>query len=125
MDVNMVILSGRLSKDVELRYSTGGVAFIKTSIAISKGKDKGADFFDLVAFKTTAEKMANNLSKGSEITIQGTVNNNNYKNKKGDMVYATQITVNHAYFSESGVQGGVSASDMEGFRQIEDGSVPF
>ena len=127
MDVNYVLLSGRLTKDPELAYSKAGGAWLRGSIAVSRGKNKDGeyekDFFNFVVFKTLAENIANNCNKGSEITIQGTVNNNNYEKKDKTKVYGTQITVSKAYFAQSS-PGMLDTSSGE-FREIDDDDVPY
>jgi len=70
--VNLVALVGRLTRDPELRYSQSGIAVAKFSIAVDRPFNRDeTDFFDIVAFRKTAELAANHLTKGRQVGITG------------------------------------------------------
>ena len=76
-DVNHVILIGRLTRDAELKYTTGGTAVCKFSIAVNKKKKQGetwideANFFDVTAWAKMAENIGKYLVKGKQVAIDG------------------------------------------------------
>lgn len=140
--MNRVILMGRLSKEVELRYSANGSnAVARTSIAVprrfKKDGEPEADFFNLVAFGKQAEFIEKYFSKGKMIAIVGRVENDNYTNKDGQKVYGTRITVEECEFAESKDKSSTAAEKpqnkptgevKEGFMNIPDGvdeELPF
>lgn len=96
---NNVVLVGRLSKDVELRYSSSGAAVGRTSIAVQRQfKDKvtgkyEADFINLVLFGKTAEFAANNTVKGNRVAIIGRIQTGSYEGQDGKRVYTTDTVV--------------------------------
>ena len=76
-DINRVILVGRLTRDAELRYTGGGMAVCKFSIAINRRKRTGerwedeAHFFDVVLFGKQGEAINQYLVKGKQVGIDG------------------------------------------------------
>lgn len=111
--MNKVILMGRLTRDPEIRYSQGGnqTAIARFSIAVDRRfKRDGqptADFFNCTAFGKQAEFIERYLKKGTKIVLDGEVQNDNYTDKNGNMVYGTQIIANQIEFAESkNAQGG-------------------
>ncbi len=77
-DLNVVALVGRLTRDSELRYSNGGMAICRFSIAVNRRKRAGdnkwedeANFFDCSMFGKSAESVNQYLEKGRQVSIQG------------------------------------------------------
>ena len=105
--MNKLALVGRLSKDVETRYSQGAnaTAISRSSIAVDRRiKREGepdADFFNIVAFGKTAEFLEKYFKKGMRIAIVGRVENDNYTDKDGRKVYGTRIVAEECEFCES------------------------
>ena len=119
--MNKVILMGRLTRDPEMRYggaSNTGIA--RFGIAVDRRfKREGqpeADFFNCVAFGRLAEFTEKYLHKGIKILLEGEVQNDNYTNKEGRMVYGFQIVANNIEFAESknASSGGGSYSQPGG-----------
>lgn len=76
MSLNRIVLIGRLTKDPEMKYSPQGVAVTHLSIAVNRvTKDENGnyetDFFNVVAFRRTAEFVSNYLTKGRLISVDG------------------------------------------------------
>lgn len=76
MALNRVVLHGRLTKDPELKYTPAGVPVATTSIAVDRfTKDESGnyetDFFNVTAWRRTAEFLHNYLKKGREVVIEG------------------------------------------------------
>jgi len=76
-DVNHVIIIGRLTKDILLKYTSGGMAIGSFSIAVNRRTKKGeqwveeASFFDVSLFGKSAEGLAQYLTKGKQVAVEG------------------------------------------------------
>ena len=145
--MNKVILMGRLTRDPEVRYSQGSsqTAVARFSVAVDRRfKREGepdADFFNCTSFGKQAEFVERYLRKGTKILLSGRVQNDNYTNKDGQMVYSVRIMVDEIEFAESknsssadnsGFGGGMSRPEPmgagDGFMNIPDGideELPF
>lgn len=108
--MNKVIQIGRLTRDPEVRYSQNTqngsqIAIANFSIAVNRRikreGDPEADFFNCAAFGKLAEFVSQYLTKGSKIAIVGRLQNDNYTNKDGQMVYSIKIIVEEIEFAES------------------------
>ena len=105
--MNKVILMGRLTRDPEVRYSQGAsqTAVARFSIAVDRRfKREGepdADFFNCTAFGKQAEFIERYLHKGTKVVLSGRVQNDNYTNKEGQMVYSVRVMVDEIEFAES------------------------
>ena len=112
--MNKVILMGRLTADPEVRYSQGAsqTAVARLRIAVDRRfKREGepdADFFNCTAFGKQAEFIERYLHKGTKIVLVGRIQNDNYTNKDGQMVYSVRVMVDEIEFAESknASQGG-------------------
>jgi len=84
-DINRVILVGRLTRDAELRYTGGGMAVCKFSLAINRRKKSGdrwedeAHFFDVVLFGKQGEAINQYLVKGKQVGIDGELRQNRWE----------------------------------------------
>ena len=144
--MNKVILIGRLTRDPEIRYSTGANATAVGSFSIAVDRrfkrdgEPDADFFDCTAFGKQAEFVERYLKKGTKMVVVGRLQNDNYTNKEGQKVYRTRIMVDELEFAESKNVAGEgsenrpsgrpepSAADKDGFMNIPDGideELPF
>lgn len=123
--MNSVILIGRTTKDIELRYSqNGNMAIARFSLAVDRmSKDKGTDFIGCIAFGKTAELLEKYVSKGRKIAIQGHIQTGSYE-KDGHKVYTTDVIVDRMEFCES-KQGNESKPDTDGFVPTADENLPF
>ncbi len=105
--MNKVILMGRLTRDPEVRYSQGAsqTSVARFSVAVDRrfkrDGDPDADFFNCTAFGKQAEFIEKYLHKGTKIVLCGRVQNDNYTNKDGQMVYSVRIMVDEIEFAES------------------------
>ena len=106
--MNSVNLVGRLTRDPDLRYTSGNqTAVARFSVAIDRGKDKrtgedmGADFPSIIVFGKTAENCSNYLTKGDRVGITGRIQTGSYVNRDGQKVYTTDVVANRVEFLES------------------------
>lgn len=108
MSINNVTLVGRLTKDPELKYSQGGTAIARFTLAVNRQFKKDgqpdADFISCVAFSKTAENLCNFMSKGSQIGVVGNIQTGSYE-KDGQRVYTTDVIANSIQFLESKSSG--------------------
>lgn len=99
---NRIILMGRLTKDPELKTTQSGVTMCRFSIAVdraySKGQEKQTDFFDITAWRQTAEFVSKYFSKGKCILIEGKLQNNNYTDQNGVKQYRNAIIADSVAF---------------------------
>ncbi len=137
--MNKVIFMGRLTRDPEVRYSQGenSIAVARFSIAVDRrfkrDGEPDADFFNCTCFGKQAEFVERYLHKGIKIVLSGRIQNDNYTNKEGQMVYSVRVMVDEIEFAESkSASGGNSAmgesSSGDGFMNIPDGldeELPF
>lgn len=103
---NLVMINGRLARDIDLKYSQGGTAIASFSVAVSRSYknqqgERETDFINCTAFGKTAENIANYFKKGSMIGIQGEYQNNNYIKDDGTKVYRDHLKVDNFGFRES------------------------
>jgi len=104
--INNVVLVGRLTKAVELRYTGNGVAYANFTVAVdrtfkSENGEREADFINCVMWRKAAENFANFTRKGSLVGIEGRIQTRNYENQQGQKVYVTEVVVDNFSFLES------------------------
>ena len=124
--MNKVILIGRLTKDVETRYS-GETAVARYTLAVDrKFKREGeatADFINCVAFGKSGEFAEKYLKKGMKIAVTGRIQTGSYTDKDGKKVYTTDVIVEEHEFCESkgsSEQVPTIKPDANGFVSIPD-----
>jgi single-strand DNA-binding protein len=119
--MNKIILMGRLTRDPEVRYGSSGNAIGSFSLAVDRRfKREGqptADFFSVVSFGKQAEFVEKYLRKGTKIVLEGEMQNDNYTDKEGKMVYGFKIIASSIEFAES-------KSSSDGGRQNEPQNEP-
>ena len=113
--MNKIILMGRLTRDPEVRYGGAqNMAIARFSIAVDRRfKREGqpdADFFNCTAFGKTGEFVEKYFHKGTKVVLDGEMQNDNYTNKQGQMVYGFRVIVNSIEFAESKAASQSSAA---------------
>ena len=104
--MNRVCLNGRLTKDIDLRYTQNNVAVASFTLAVTRkfknqNGDYESDFINCVAYKKTAELMNEWLKKGDLIGIEGRIQTRSYDDKNGKKVYVTEVIVESIDFLAS------------------------
>lgn len=94
--INNVVLIGRLTRDVELRYTPSNVASATFTLAVNRNfknaaGDREADFVNCVMWRQQAENLANWTKKGHLIAITGRIQTRSYDNQQGQRVYVTEV----------------------------------
>ena len=134
--MNSVCLVGRLTKDPDVRYNPDtSMATARFSVAIDRGKDKngkdkGADYPNVICFGKTAELVEKYLSKGRQVGIQGRIQTGSYEKKDGTKVYTTDVVADRIEFlgdrGEKKVnEEGEQMPIPEGFTKMDDDEIPF
>lgn len=96
--INNVVLVGRLTKDLDLKYTSNGTAVATFNVAVNrqftnqKG-ERDADFINCVIWRKSAEILANFTRKGVLIGIEGHIQTRSYDNQQGQRVYVTEVVV--------------------------------
>lgn len=146
--MNKVILMGRLTKDPDVRYTTGEnpLAIARYTLTVDrrfhKDGEATADFISCVVFGRAAEFAEKYFRQGLKITISGRIQTGSYTNREGQKVYTTEIVVEEQEFAESKSSGDngaayyppkqtpppAPADGADGFMNIPDGieeELPF
>ena len=152
--MNKVILMGRLTRDPEVRYSSGenALAIARYTLAVDrrfhKDNEASADFIGCVAFGKGGEFAEKYLRQGTKIVVTGRIQTGSYTNREGQKVYTTEVyttevVVEDQEFAESKAASQNNSqtsagnrqqppppmpTDKDGFMQIPDGideELPF
>ncbi|WP_407894728.1 single-stranded DNA-binding protein [Lacticaseibacillus sp. N501-2] len=104
--INSVSLTGRLTREVELRYTQSGVAVGSFTLAVDRAftnanGQRETDFINCVIWRKSAENLSNFTRKGSMIGVTGRMQVRNYENNQGQRVYVTEVVVENFALLES------------------------
>lgn len=144
--LNRIVIMGRLTRDPELRRTQSGTAVTSIRLAVDrdfKSQDgtKQADFFDVVAWRQTAEFVSKYFTKGRMAIVEGRLQSRDWQDKDGNRRTSIEIVADNFYFGDSrrDGQGGDYAAPAYGsptesyaapadggFAELEeDGELPF
>ena len=104
--INNVTLIGRLTKDVELKYTPANQAVAQFTLAVNRtfknaNGERETDFINVVIWRQSAENFANWAKKGALIGITGRIQTRNYENQQGQRVYITEVIAENFQMLES------------------------
>ena len=139
--MNRAILMGRLTRDPEVRYSSGerSMAIARYTLAVDRGFKRGdsseqnADFIPCVAFDKAGEFAERYFRQGMRVLVSGRIQTGSYTNKEGQKVYTTEVIIDTQEFAASkGASDGSSSyqastrpspasASTDGFMNIPDG----
>lgn len=134
--MNKVILVGRLTKDVDVRYSQGEkpMCIARGTLAVDRrgAKKEGeqtADFISCVAFGKIAEVLEKYGNQGVKLIVEGRIQTGSYTNKDGQKVYTTEVVLESLEFAEKRNNGSNGSNEAapaaptsgDGFMNIPDG----
>ncbi|MDO5713240.1 MAG: single-stranded DNA-binding protein [Tissierellia bacterium] len=129
--MNNVALIGRLTRDPELRYTPNGYASVNFTLAVDRrlsrekrqeaeaNNQPTADFIRIVAWGKTAELIANYMTKGRQVGVEGRIQTGSYE-KDGRRIYTTDVVASNITFIDSGQgrsggnQGGFAPTNQQG-----------
>ncbi len=116
LNLNKVILCGRLTADPELKQTPSGIAVVSFTLAVnrryqSKSADgaqaQQADFISVVAWRQTAEFISRYFRKGSALCITGSIQTRSWQDQQGQKRYTTEVVADEAMFVDSKNEAGV------------------
>jgi single-strand DNA-binding protein len=116
LNLNKVVLAGRLTADPELKQTPSGVSVVRFTLAVNRRFSRNAnggegeqqtDFITLVAWRQTAEFISKYFRKGSALCVTGSIQTRSWQDQQGQRRYATEVVADEAAFVES--RGGESA----------------
>lgn len=120
--MNKVILTGRLTRDVELRYTQSQKAVANFNLAVDRWKkDEMADFFTCEAWGQTAEVMQKYVKKGQKVGIIGRLRLDSWEDSTGKRQYVTKVIVEELEFLEKKNQ----ESSSDDFHPVGQAVSPF
>lgn len=134
--MNKVILTGRLVRDPEIRYTQNDTAIARYTLAVDRmykrDGEQSADFIRCVAFGRPAEFAERYLCKGIKIAVTGRIQTGSYTNRDGQKVYTTDVVAESQEFcerkAESPAPSAQPAFDPDRFMDIPediDEGLPF
>ncbi len=138
--MNSVNLTGRFTRDPEVKYSDNGTSIARFTLACDRRfKKEGAptaDFIGCVAFGKTAEFVEKYFQKGMKMELTGRIQTGSYTNQEGVKVYTTDVVADAVGFAESKSASqnndtgatpaggnGFGPADANGFMDIPDGAI--
>lgn len=105
LNLNKVILGGRMTGDPELKQTPNGVSVTSFSVAVNrryaKDGEQNADFINVVAWRGTADFICKYFHKGSSIALVGSIQTRSWTDQNGNKRYATEVVADEAYFVDS------------------------
>ena len=132
--MNKVILIGRLTKDVEVRYTQSSNTLVASfSLAVNRrfvkqGEERQADFVNIVAWGKTGEFCQKHFSKGQQIGVIGRIQTRTWNDEQGQKHYVTEVIAEEVYFAGDKKNNSESAStttDNSDFETFSGDSLPF
>ena len=112
LNLNKVVLAGRITADPELKQTTSGVSVLSFTIAVNRRFSRNeqgeqqTDFISMVAWRQTAEFISKYFRKGSAICVTGSIQTRKWQDNQGQNRYATEVVVDEAMFVDSRNESG-------------------
>ena len=122
--VNSITISGRLTREVDLRYTPSGTPISKLSIAFDRNVQKNGaweketSYIDVIAWEKKATQCAENLMKGSAVIVEGRLQTRTYTNNEGKNVKIAEIVASRIHFLEW-TDGNRQYKDESQFENVE------
>lgn len=117
--INQVALTGRLTREPELKYTQGGTAVASFTLAVDRNftnaqGERESDFINCIIWRKSAENLSNFVHKGSLIGVQGRLQSRSYDNAQGQRVFVTEVVVDNFALLESKAASQSRQSDQSG-----------
>lgn len=105
LNLNKVVLAGRLTADPELKQTTSGISVTSFNLAINRRfareGEQTADFIACVAWRQSAEFICKYFRKGSALCITGNIQTRSWQDQQGNKRFATEVVIDEAMFVDS------------------------
>ena len=116
MSYNKAIFLGRICNDLEIKTTPTGTSVLSFRLAVdrsyqAKGEERKSDFFNIVAWRNTAEFIHRYFTKGKMILVEGELQTRQYKNKEGVETTVTELIVDSANFTGEKTNGNGATSN--------------
>ncbi len=115
MNYNRIILVGRLTRDPELRTTPDGVSVTRFALAVNRpvrpGTEEQVDYFDIVAFRQLADTVANYMTKGRLVLVEGRLQTRTYTDREGNRRKVYEVVADNVRFLERLREGEPEAID--------------
>lgn len=120
--MNKVIMMGRIASDLELKQTPNGISVCSFRLAVErnyqkKGEEKVTDFFNVVAWRGTAEFITTWFSKGRMLLIEGELQTRKYTDKNGALAIWHEIIVENAHFTGEKSDHSATQTNGSGYTQ--------
>ena len=128
--LNVVVLTGRLTADPELRHTPNDVAVTSFTVAVNRrfsrpGEEKQTDFIDVVAWRSTAEFVCKYFSKGQLIAVEGSIQTRTYQDKDGNKRKAFEVIARDVQFAESKKSATADFAKSDGSLPTVSDNIPY
>lgn len=129
--INNVSLTGRLTRDAELKYTQGGTAVAQFTLAVSRKftnqqGERESDFINCVVWRKSAENFSKFTHKGSLVGVEGRIQTRTYDNKEGQKVYVTEVVVdNFALLEPKSQETNQGSTNSSQPADVSDDDLPF
>jgi single-strand DNA-binding protein len=106
-NLNKVIIGGRLTTDPELKTTPSGIPVVSFTVAVNRrfgskaGEESTADFFNVTAWRQTAEFVSKYFSKGRMAVVSGRLQIRNWTDKDGNKRRTAEVIADNVYFADS------------------------
>lgn len=119
--MNKIFLIGRISTEIELRYTQNNMEVVTFNLAVNRDKDN-ADFIKINAFRQTAKLINDYCKKGDRLAIEGSLRVSNYEDKNGNRKYDYNVLANKIEFLEAKKE---TKKQVQFENQTDDDDLPF
>lgn len=112
--LNVVVLTGRLTDDPELKTTTNGISVCSFTIAVERrykaGEERQADFINIVTWRSSAEFVSKYFKRGQMIAVEGAIQTRKYQDRDGNNRMAFEVVANNVQFADFARRDGDSAA---------------
>lgn len=119
LNLNKVILCGRMTADPELKQTQSGIPVVSFTLAVNRryqsrntdgAQAQQADFITVVAWRQTAEFISRYFKKGSALCVTGSIQTRSWQDQQGQKRYTTEVVADEAMFVDSKNESGATGS---------------
>lgn len=132
--INNVVLVGRITKEIELKYTSNDLSYANFILAVNRNfknqsGERETDFINIVIWRQQAENLANWAKKGTLLGITGRIQTRNYENQQGQRVYVTEVVADNFQILErreaQAQENTQKPAQQETFSSVDDIDLPF
>lgn len=121
--MNLIVLSGRITRNLELKYTINNKAIIETNIAVKRGFNDEVDFINIQVWGKQAENLAKYCGKGSMIALNGELRIDTFDKNDGTKGYKNYVLVSSIEFLDN--KKKEEKTNTEIVRDVMQGKDPY